>query len=85
MFRLHMVLGWWTYLLRELRGLLSHLPGGGGVLKCAACSHMLSTVQFVKASVPPQWKSMFRWELIVSLGLGYFDVVHSPPKLFIPN
>lgn len=57
-FRLHMVLGWWTYLLRELRGLLSHLPRGGGVLKCAACSHMLSTVQFVTASVPPQWKSM---------------------------
>jgi len=56
--------------------------GGGGVLKCAACSHMLSTVQFVKASVPPQWKSMFRWELIVLLGLGLFDVVQSPPNVY---
>lgn len=78
-----MVLGWWTYLLRELRGLLKHLPGGG-VLKWAACSHMLSTVCFVTASGPPQWKSMFRWELISSpwTGLGFFDVAHS---LFIPN
>lgn len=42
-FRLHMVLGWWTYLLRELRGLLSHLPPGGKGLKmCRMFTHVIN-------------------------------------------